>query len=53
MIDKDRVREAKQNFAHYLQDGLIKRGNNEAAKAMYIQNATLSLNLAEECWAAA
>jgi uncharacterized protein (UPF0332 family) len=49
MIDKERRKEAQQNFAQYLQDGLIKKEKNETAKAMYAKNADLSLNLAEEC----
>ena len=49
MIDKKRIKEARQNFAQYLQEGLIKKENNETAKAMYAKNADLSLNLAEEC----
>ena len=49
MLDKERIKEAQQNFAQYLRDRLIKKENNETAKAMYIKNADLSLNLAEEC----
>jgi len=49
MIDAKRKKEAQQNFANYLQDGLIKKEKNEIAKAMYLKNASLSLNLAEEC----
>lgn len=49
MVDKERRKEAQQNFAQYLQDGLIKKEKNETAKAMYTKNADLSLNLAEEC----
>jgi len=49
MIGKERRKEAQQNFAQYLQDGLIKKEKNETAKAMYAKNADLSLNLAEEC----
>ncbi len=49
MIDKDRKKEAQQNFAQYLQDGLIKKEKNETAKRMYLKNADLSLSLAEEC----
>lgn len=49
MIDKDRKKESQQNFANYLQEGLIKKEKNEIAKAMYIKNAELSLSLAEEC----
>ncbi|MDI6736917.1 MAG: HEPN domain-containing protein [Nanoarchaeota archaeon] len=49
MIDKERIKEAKQSFAQYLREGLIKKQTNETAKAMYIKNADLSLKLAEEC----
>ena len=49
MIDQNKRKEAKQNFDKYLQDGLIKKEKNETARAMYIKNAELSLNLAEEC----
>ena len=48
MIDAKRKKEAQQHFAQYLQDGLIKKEKNETAKAMYLKNADLSLNLAEE-----
>ncbi|MBU0628487.1 MAG: HEPN domain-containing protein [Nanoarchaeota archaeon] len=43
------IKEAKKNFDRYLQDGLIKKEKNETARAMYLKNADLSLNLAEEC----
>src|SRR3989344_9668427 len=46
---KDKKKEARQNFAQHLQNGLIKKEKNETAKAMYIKNAGLSLSLAEEC----
>ena len=49
MVDKNRKKQAQQNFAQYLRDGLIKKEKNDTAKAMYIKNADLSLNLAEEC----
>jgi uncharacterized protein (UPF0332 family) len=49
MIDKERRKEALQNFTQYLQDRLIKKEKNDTAKAMYAKNADLSLNLAEEC----
>lgn len=49
MIDEERRKEAQQNFAQYLQEGLIKKEKNETAKAMYTKNADLSLSLAEEC----
>ncbi len=48
-MDAERRKEAQQNFAQYLRDGLIKKEKNETAKAMYLKNADLSLNLAEEC----
>jgi len=46
MVDK---KEARQNFAQYLQEGLLKKEKNEIAKAMYMKNADLSLSLAGEC----
>jgi len=49
MISKERKKEAKENFDKYLQDKLIKKEKNDTAKLMYIKNADLSLNLAEEC----
>src|SRR3989338_5563932 len=49
MIDKNRKIEAQRNFAQYLRDGLIKKEKNETAKSMYLKNADLSLNLAEDC----
>ncbi len=49
MIDEKRKKEAHQNFAQYLEDGLIKKEKNETAKLMYAKNADLSLNLAQEC----
>ncbi|MBU0979488.1 MAG: HEPN domain-containing protein [Nanoarchaeota archaeon] len=39
---------AKHNFGRYLQDGLIKKERNEAARQMYIKNAELSLQFADE-----
>ena len=48
-MDKERIKEAQKNFTQYLQDRLIKKEKNDTAKAMYIKNANLSLNLAEEC----
>ncbi len=49
MIDEKRKKEAQQNFANYLQEGMIKKEKNETAKVMYLKNADLSLKLAEEC----
>ena len=48
-MDNERKKEAQQNFAHYVQDGPIKKERNETAKAMYLRNAGVSLRLAEEC----
>ena len=49
MIDAKQKKESKQNFDKYLQDGLIKKEKNETARHMYLLNAELSLQLAEEC----
>jgi uncharacterized protein (UPF0332 family) len=49
MIDENKKKEAHNNFNQYLADGLIKKEKNETARAMYIKNAELSLDLAEEC----
>jgi uncharacterized protein (UPF0332 family) len=49
MIDKEKKKEAKKNFDKYLSDGLIKKDSNQTAKGMYLKNAELSLQLAEEC----
>ena len=46
---KDGEKEAQQNFAQYLNEGLIKKEKSDAAQSMYIKNADLSLNLAKEC----
>src|SRR3989344_7362235 len=48
-MDTERKKEAQQNFAQYVRDGLIKKERNETAKAMYLRNADMSLHLAEEC----
>ena len=49
MIEAKQKKEAKQNFDRYLQDRLIKKEKNETARQMYLKNAELSLQLAEEC----
>ncbi|MBI2107556.1 hypothetical protein HYT54_00345, partial [Candidatus Woesearchaeota archaeon] len=49
MIGAKQKKEAKQNFDKYLQDGLIKKEKNETARQMYLKNAELSLQFAEEC----
>ena len=48
-MDVKRKKEAQKNFAQYLHDGMIKKEKNETAKLMYLKNADLSINLAEEC----
>jgi len=48
-MDEEKKKQAKQNFDKYLQDGLLKKEKNKTAKDMYVKNAELSLNLAEEC----
>lgn len=48
MIDKKRIEEAQQNFRHYLEDGLLKKGQQNLAKEKYLNNADLSLNVANE-----
>ncbi len=48
MIDARRKQEAKQNFDRYLDDGLLRKEKNETARQMYLKNAELSLNLAQE-----
>lgn len=48
MIDEKRIKEAQQNFASYLMDGLIKKERNDTAKVMYLKNADLSLKFAED-----
>lgn len=48
MIDEKRKKEAQQNFAGYLQDGLLKKESNELAKSKYLENADLSLRTAQE-----
>ena len=48
MIDETRTKEAKNNFSRYLEEGLLKKETNEAAKEKYIENAELSLAVASE-----
>lgn len=48
-MEKEKRDEAKKNYDQYLKEGLIKKERNETARAMYLKNAELSLNLAEEC----
>src|SRR3989338_954480 len=48
MIDEKRKKGAKKNFDSYLQEGLLKKEHNNLAKEKYIENAQLSLNVANE-----
>ncbi len=48
MIDEERKKEARSNFTRYLQEGLLKKENNELAKSKYLENADLSLKTAHE-----
>ena len=49
LVEENRKKEAEANFSKYLEDGLIKKEKSDVAQEMYIKNADLSLNLAEEC----
>ncbi len=48
MIDDKRKKQAKSNFAMYLREGLLKKEKNELALKQYVENADLSLNVANE-----
>ena len=48
MLDEKRIKEAESNVRQYLQDNLLKKQTNETAKAMYIENADLSLETAKK-----
>lgn len=48
MIDDKRKKEAQANFRAYLDDGLIKKALNPIAEEMYLKNAELSLQVANE-----
>ncbi|MBI2144359.1 hypothetical protein HYU17_04390 [Candidatus Woesearchaeota archaeon] len=48
MIDDKRKKEAQSNFTRYLQDGLLKKETNLPAQARYVENANLSLKVADE-----
>lgn len=47
MIDQKRVRDARENFAAYLREGLLKKERNETAKAMYLKNSEISIKAAQ------
>lgn len=48
MIDDKRKKEAHSNFNNYLNDGLIRRENNDLAKIKYLENSDLSIKVANE-----
>lgn len=48
MTNKERKAEAKKNFDIFLRDGLILKRKDELAKAKYLENAELSLKVANE-----
>lgn len=48
MIDDKRKKEAKDNFDNYLKEGLIKKEINKISEEMYLKNAELSLQTADE-----
>ncbi len=48
MIDKKRIEEAQSNFKQYLEEGLLKKERQDLAKQKYIDNADLSLKVANE-----
>ena len=47
MLAEKRIKEAESNVRQYLQDDLLKKQTNETAKAMYIENADISLETAK------
>ena len=48
MLDDQRIKEAESQVRHYVQDGLLKKQTNETARAMYLENADLSLQTAQK-----
>lgn len=48
MINEKRKAEANNNFSRYLREGLIKKTKNSLAMEMYLKNAELSLQVADE-----
>lgn len=48
MIDEQRKKEAQNNFARYLEEGLLKKETKDLAKDKYLENADLSLRTAQE-----
>lgn len=48
MINEERKNIAKKNFDRYLEEGLLKKENNDISKEMYLKNAEQSLLVAKE-----
>ncbi|MFH1682991.1 MAG: hypothetical protein ABIA37_04295 [Candidatus Woesearchaeota archaeon] len=48
MLDEKRIKEAESNVTGYLQDRLLKKESNNAARLMYIENSELSLETAQK-----
>ncbi len=48
MLEEKRIKEAESNVRQYLQDNLLKKQKNDTAKAMYLENADLSLETAKK-----
>lgn len=48
MLDEKKIKEAESNIRQYLEEGLLKKENNETAKQMYIENSNLSLETAQK-----
>lgn len=48
MIDERRKKEARENFHRYLEEGLLKKETSPLAERQYIENAELSLKVANE-----
>ena len=48
MFNENRIKEAESNTRQYLQDGLLKKQENNTAKEMYVENSDLSLETANK-----
>lgn len=48
MLSDKRIKEAESNVRRYINEALLKKEKNEAAKLMYIENSDLSLETAEK-----
>jgi len=48
MLSEKRINEAESNVKRYLEEGLLKKQENETAKQMYLENCELSLLTAQK-----